>query len=330
MSRNTIEDLLDRYLKKETTPLENEQVEQWLAANHQDHNQWHSFNKETRAEWLDDLFTDIKTSISADTTPVVPLKAKNNWWLKVASIAAVIAIAFGLFWQWPTIKNQFGNDLETLQVAANQKRSIILSDGSKIWINASSELRYPKTFAGNKREVYLSGEAYFDIQHDSSKPFIVHTGKVKTTVLGTAFDIKANPQSGTVTVTVTRGKVSVADENRLLGYVTPGRQINYDINKQEHVEGTADLDKVLDWQDAEIRFDEITFATAIKDLQERFKVRITFDNENLANCRFTGVSLKGKNIDQILKVICTVNNATYQRNKNGNIIIYGKGCNQTQ
>jgi transmembrane sensor len=231
-------------------------------------------------------------------------------------------------WQWPLVKNLLNPQaFETLQVAYDQKREIILSDGSKIMVNAGATFKYPKTFDGKTREVYLTGEAYFDIKHDSSKPFIVHTGKVITMVLGTAFDIKADQASEAIVVTVTRGKVSVSDGSRLIGYITPGRQISYDVKKQEHIERAADITEVLSWQDTEIHFDDITFGEAVKDLQVRFKVNIAFANDKIKNCRFTGAALKGRNINQILKVICAFNNATFRYEKTDSIIIEGKGCN---
>ncbi|WP_293312616.1 FecR family protein [Pedobacter sp. UBA5917] len=327
MSRNNIEDLLDRYLKKETTIQENELVEAWFAAQEQDQNEWHMLDKTARAAWLNELFGDIQTTIGENTGKVVVMKPKNNRLSRIISIAAVLVIAFGLLWQWPAIKQLFNpQELETLQVAADQKREIVLSDGSKIVINAGAEFKYPKTFDGKTREVYLSGEAYFDIKHDSSKPFIVHTGKVMTTVLGTAFDIKADQSSNAVVVTVTRGKVSVSDGKKLIGYITPGRQISYDVKKQKHIEKAADIAEVLSWQDTEIHFDDTTFAEAAKSLQQRFKINIAFANDKIKNCRFTGAALKGKNINQILKVICAFNNATFRYDKAGSIIIEGKGC----
>jgi transmembrane sensor len=328
MSRNNIEDLLDRYLKKETTVEENEQVEAWLAAQEQDQNEWHMLDKTARAQWLNELFGDIQTSIADNNSKIVQMKPKNNGLIRTLAIAAVVVIVFSLIWQWPLVKNLLNPQaFETLQVASDQKREIILSDGSKIMVNAGATFKYPKTFDGKTREVYLTGEAYFDIKHDSSKPFIVHTGKVITTVLGTAFDIKADQASEAIVVTVTRGKVSVSDGSRLIGYITPGRQISYDVKKQEHIERAADITEVLSWQDTEIHFDDITFGEAVKDLQVRFKVNIAFANDKIKNCRFTGAALKGKNINQILKVICAFNNATFRYEKTDSIIIEGKGCN---
>jgi transmembrane sensor len=214
-----------------------------------------------------------------------------------------------------------------MQTASDQKKQMVLSDGSKIWLNAGSELKYPEKFNGTTREVFLTGEAYFDIKHDASKAFIVHTGNLVTTVLGTAFDIKANKTDRLIIVTVTRGKVSVSEGKRLLGLITPNQQISYNKQNKFHVETSVDASRVIAWQSAELRFEDITFQEAAKILSERFHVKITFNNDKIKACRFSGSALSGKNIDQVLKVICAFNNAHYDHNPDGSISINGKGCN---
>ena len=329
MSRHNIEDLLDRYLRKETSASENEQVEAWLDAHQQNQNEWYTFDEETRAEWLDDLFADVKRDMKQPEKPTLVLRRKNTLWLRVAAIAAVLVVAFGLLWQWPALQNWAGGTVfETLTVARGDLRMITLNDSSKIWINQNSTFRYPKAFNGKVRAVYLKGEAYFDIKHDASRPFVVYTGKVKTTVLGTSFNIKTDALSTAVVVTVNSGKVGVTDGDRLLGYLTPGRQISYDVKKQTPVESVADLTAVMSWQNTEIHFEDLTFAEAARALEKRFNISIRFANEKVGNCRFTGTIPKGKNINQVLEIICAfVDGAHYQQNKDKSITISGKGCN---
>jgi transmembrane sensor len=326
MSRIEIEILLERYLKGETNALENERVEKWLADNDNENSEWQRLNKDGREQWLNNLFTDIKSSVNAGK--VVDLHPKKIWWKSIAAVAAAAVIFLTLFFGWPAFHNVINPEkLMAMQVPANEKRELVLSDGSKIRINAGSEFQYPVTFNGNTREVYLTGEAYFDIVHDASKPFIVHTGNVITKVLGTAFNINADKKSNTVVVTVTRGKVSVADGTHLLGLITPNQQITYNTSNNEHIQNTVDANEVIAWQENDLHFEDITFEQAAKELQQRFKINIKFSNDKVKNCRFSGTALKGKNIDQVLKVLCSFNNATYQHNPDGSITIDGKGCN---
>ncbi|HVV02934.1 MAG TPA: FecR family protein, partial [Puia sp.] len=91
----------------------------------------------------------------------------------------------------------------------SEYKYLLLPDSTQVWLNASSTLEFPEHFRTNKREVTLSGEAYFDVRHSEKTPFIIHTGKVSTTVLGTSFNIKAYPDRQHIIVSVSTGKVKV-------------------------------------------------------------------------------------------------------------------------
>jgi transmembrane sensor len=328
MSRIDIEDLLDRYLKGEASPQEIERVEAWLNDNDAPGTQWQQMDKESRDQWLSGLFGEISESISTNEPKIIAMQPRKNLWRSIAAVAAILAISFTLYLAWPVLQNSLHpTQLTALKVAADQKKQVMLTDGSKIWVNSGSELKYPQTFNGKTREVYLEGEAYFDIKHDAFKPFIIHTGKVITTVLGTAFNIKADNLQHTVVVTVTRGKVSVANGDEKLGVITPNQQISFNTVNKQHLQRNVDAKQTIAWQDTDIHFDDITFADAAQQLQQRFKVKIDFANDKIKNCRFTGTAIEGEKLDKILKVICAFNNATYQTKADGTISIDGPGCN---
>lgn len=259
----------------------------------------------------------------------VPMVHKRKLWpqFSAAAAAAILLIGVFLYLYSPFFgKQNRSAQLIALNVPADQQRQLTLADGSTIWINAGSKVEYPKQFDGKTREVYLRGEAYFDIKHDPSKPFIIHTGKVQTTVLGTAFNIKEDPNSHQVTVTVTQGKVSVANGREVLGIVTPNQQISFNTTNHKYTLANVDAQKAIEWQKKDLYFDDISFADAAIKLGQRFKVKISFENEKISACRFTGTALNGENLDQILKVICSFNNASYQTQADGRILIKGEGC----
>jgi transmembrane sensor len=328
MNHNNIEDLLDCYLKNETSAEENQLVEQWLKDNGNADPAWQTLDPLNKHQWLSGVFAEIKDTINTNQPKVEVIRSRKNLWYSIAAAAAVLMISLGFYLSWPLLgKRILPSDLTTIAVPDHQKKQITLADGSKVWLNAGSELRYPKTFNGKSREIYLSGEAYFDIQHDDSKPFLIHTGKVLTTVLGTAFNIKEDKNTHTIEVTVTRGKVSVADEGKLLGILTPNRQLSINLLNRIPTEKIVDAKAVIAWQDADILFDDITFADAAIQLQQHFHVKIAFSNARLKNCRFSGSTLDGDNLEKILKVICAFNHATWQTKPDGSILIDGPGCN---
>jgi transmembrane sensor len=259
----------------------------------------------------------------------VPMVHKRKLWPQFRAVAAAAILLIGVFLYLYSpflAKQNRSAQLIALNVPADQQRQLTLADGSTIWINAGSKVEYPKQFDGKTREVYLSGEAYFDIKHDPSKPFIIHTGKVMTTVLGTAFNIKEDTKSHRITVTVTQGKVSVANGVEMLGVITPNQQISFNTSNNKYALAKVDAQKAIEWQKKDLYFNDISFAEATVKLEQRFKVKISFENEKISACRFTGTALNGENLDQILKVICSFNNASYQAQADGRILIKGEGC----
>lgn len=328
MDRNMIAALLDRYVKGETSEEENELIETWLQENNTPHSEWQHLNQQQKDQWLANTFHDIQSSIHVNDAKIVPMPPRKHLWRRIASVAAILIVCFSLYYEWPALQNGLHPaQLMALTVPENQQKQITLADGSKVWINAGSQLKYPQQFAGKTREVYLSGEAYFDIKHDASKAFIIHTGKVVTTVLGTAFDIKEDKISHTIKVTVTRGKVSVANGNKQLGILTPNQQISFNILDGKSSQTEVDAQQAIAWQKTELHFEDITFAEAASQLQQRFNVKISFSNNKVKECRFTGTALKGEKLDKILRVICAFNHASYQTKADGSIIIDGPGCN---
>ncbi|MEJ7559900.1 MAG: FecR family protein [Pedobacter sp.] len=336
MQSHDIDKLLDKYLKGETTTLENDQVKRWLAENELKDTQWKKLDANGREQWISNLWSDIDATIRQTDKVEATYNHKSGkvkalaLWKKVTAIAAILFLIMTVWVFWPIRQKEIdSSNFVTLNVPANLKKKITLDDGSVVWVNSLGQLRYPTVFTGNSREVFLSGEAYFDIHHDLGKPFIVHTGKVKTTVLGTAFNINSN-DSSLVVVTVTRGKVSVADQNHVIAYITPNQQLTYNTKDNSKQKVDVNATSVIAWQD-DLHFNNITFGQAAAILQSRFNVKINFTNDMISGCRFSGTALEGNELDQILKVICAFNQATYIYNPDGSITINGAGCiNQTE
>ena len=328
MSKIDIEELLDRYLKGETSSQETEQVEAWLNSYQNPGSGWQQMDRTSKDKWLAGLFQEIEATAGVHERKVMLMRPQRHLWLSVAAVAAMLTVFFSVYLAWPLLQSRLQTvRLTVLYAPVNQKKQVVLADGSTVRLNSNSQIKYSQAFSGKIREVYLSGEAYFDINHDAARPFIIHTGKVITTVLGTAFNIKEDSQLHSVTVTVTRGKVSVANGSEVLGTITPNQQISFNSVSRRHIQTNVDARQAIAWQESDLHFDDITFADAAAQLQQRFKVRISFANGKVKNCRFTGTALKGEKLGDILKVICAFNNAAYKTKSDGSIIIDGQGCN---
>ena len=182
------------------------------------------------------MFSKIKQRITAapEAGPVAlieRLNGSNKFYRLLKGVAAVLILslcAFGIY-KWAGSRHQV-NILAALQNTSTptQTRSeITLTDGTKVTLNAESTLKYPPSFEGATREVYLTGEAFFDVHKDHKHPFIIHTRKMNVRVLGTAFNVKAYPKDATTETTLIRGaiEVTLADRPSDRIYLKPNEKL---------------------------------------------------------------------------------------------------------
>lgn len=263
----------------------------------------------------------IKSKIKQAENPVVPLY--KHIWFRVAAILLVV-LAFGAI---------FLNKRQSVQVAMVQPKHypelnhyLTLKDGSKVVLHSGSQLHISNNFttAGN-REVTLVGEAYFDIKHDNKRPFIIHTGKVKTTVLGTAFNIKAYPGQKNIVVTVTRGKVKVEDDHAILAILKPDQQVVYNEKDKRAAEQKVVAVQSLKWARADMSFDSMPFGELTARLDQRYGVHIHFKNPDLASCPITGTFTGTESLIEVLTFLSQARGTSFTINNN-DVEIDGKGC----
>lgn len=262
--------------------------------------------------------------LETEGTAVSSRKPGPLMWKMVAASLVIIASSLGAFYY---IKKQSGIAQPTHTSASHVGHQIIkLPDGSVVTLNAGSTLDYPINFTGSTREVFLRGEAYFDVHHDASRTFVVHAGKIQTAVLGTAFNIKAYESEEDITVTVTRGKVKVSNDNSVLGIITPDQQIVFHKDTQFASQQSVDSKLSVVWAERDILFDDITIEEAVQQLEERFQVTINLTSDRIKNCRFTATFVRGEDLKQILTVICEFNRAEFVERKAGVFEVSGNGC----
>jgi len=279
---------------------------------------------EARAERI---FNEIMASSQADKPRNI--FRNQRFWYKAAAAILIIGIT-GFFYTMkiqPTEMQLVKFNTITVKPDKPSRRFINLPDGSSVILNENSKLELSKNFNSNgKREVYLSGEAYFDITHDPLHPFVVHTGKIFTTVLGTAFNIKASPGNKTVTVTVTRGKVKVGDNKHIYKFIVPNEQVIYDQNLTSPIKKPVKSDAIIEWTNEDIYFDDVSIKDVAKQLQERFDVSIVFSTEMIKSCKFSATFLKSQSLIQILNVIGEFNQIKYQFKDDKTVVLSGLGC----
>jgi transmembrane sensor len=205
----------------------------------------------------------------------------------------------------------------------NKKDLYHLPDGTTALLNEGSELSY--SFTENGREVTLKGEAYFDVAHDPSKPFIVHTGKISTRVLGTAFNVKAYTGQNEILVTVTRGKVQVSNDKQTY-LLTPNEQLAVNTVTDNFVKTDLDAEKVLTWKNQFLILDDVTMEKAASLISARYGVTITFINPAVKKCDINARFFNDEDLTDVMDMLSTAVSFKYSIGKDGSVAIDGEGC----
>ncbi len=185
-----------------------------------------------------------------------------------------------------------------------------LPDGSVVVLNAESRLRFPLNFSGEKREVFLNGEACFEVAKDSLRPFIVHTTKTDVRVLGTLFNVSAYPEEGQTEITLVNGAVQV-DAGELQEKLRPDQQLILDNQTLRARVRNVDARTYIAWTDGLFRFDAMSLEQLMLRLSRWFDISYEFKDEALKNVRFTGGFRKYDNINHIIKMIGEITNVSF-------------------
>ena len=331
MKKERIEYLIKKYAGNTITSAEEAELMQFIGHKDNDLNEIRALMEETWDDGTEPLVLDNQAADRIFEQVVKSDQPSRMRWLRpwMGWAAAFILLCFGTTFFYPKYSGQqnTANRFPLVNaIARSEHKKIILPDGSTVILNNNSTLEYPEKFTGPTRTVTLKGEGYFDIVHNPVSPFIVQSGKLKTTVLGTAFNIKALNGNDEIIVTVTRGRVSVADEHKVLGILEPNEQMVFHTGDKKPDLVKVQAKEIVQWQQNDLFFENITMEEAAAVLSQRFNTRITFLNDQGKNCRFTATFLKGESLDEIIKVITSFNDAEY-KTLPGEIIISGKNCN---
>lgn len=200
------------------------------------------------------------------------------------------------------VDNSTGMEYNTLNVPKGGEYSLILPDGSRVWLNSETTLRFPVQFAEGKRVVYLSGEAYFRVKKDTSAAFHVCTKQQEITVLGTTFNVSAYENDRFTETTLIEGKVAVeGGAERVV--MKPSEQ--YILDKRS---GVGELKKVetefyTSWIDGKFYFTSFTFEEIVKKLERWYDFTMIYEKDDIRQMRFSGVINKHRPIEEMLRFL---------------------------
>jgi len=279
-------------------------------------------------------WSNIELHIQASqpkTVGLMPLKANTNRGFKFYAwrVAATIILLLGV----TSLINLIFNAKSEKIVATNQTETNVmhlLPDGSKVFLNSNSEIRYPSKFDDAKREIYLTGEAYFEIKRDTLKPFIVRTSTTQIKVLGTSFNVDASLRNGKVEVVVAEGKVSFGKKQKnevdTTGIVILVKGSKGVFSEKENtLVKTSNADEnYLAWRTKRLVFNETELSQVLYTLGKVYNTDFVVKDSTLRICKLTA-TFDNHKLETIIEVLKTAFNIEIERN-GSTIILRGKGC----
>lgn len=302
MKNTHAEKLIAAYLSGNTVASEDEELMAWIDENPDsrkffdktvevwdaaDKGEYPDFSKGKKKAWNkleSSLFTDSE-DVAQPTAKIRPLNALL--FSKTFGIAASLALLLAIGWWW-----QQSPEVFTSQTLASEQTMVELPDGTRVWMNENSLLSYDDL--GTERRVIFEGEAYFDVQTDSLKPFTIHSGRAVTTVMGTAFNLRAYPQEDAVEVSVTEGKVALTqgnqkqmENNRI--ELTSGQTGVFD-KEEANVKILAEesVQNKTAWKSKQLNFEGMKFSQVLPVIERYYGIKIILENQSLLDCTLRG------------------------------------------
>lgn len=344
MKRKISEELLKKYLRNECTPEEEAIVDKWYGSFDHDKDD-ESFLAELESRGAEGkLFDRIRNKLGKPVFNDIPGKAsaglekrdtfRRTFYL-AAAITAVILVSGSVFYFSLFYKQVITAQMDLTQLSNESRmiKRVALEDGSVLWLHPRSKVEFPRTFLPDRREVMLTGEAFFLVSHDASRPFIIHSGNVVTRVLGTSFNIRAYEADDSIEVAVLTGKVSVTlaehvrrDSHTPVISLIAHEQVRYfkerDVLKKEDVQKESPV--LTMWKTSATSFNNVPVRDVLKSLNSSFHVTIEARNKDLLNCLIQA-DFTGLNLPDILEILSKSIEATYEI-KGNTFYLTGTGC----
>jgi len=190
----------------------------------------------------------------------------------------------------------------TMSTPNGRQYSLVLSDGSKVWLNAASSIKFPATFVGNERRVEITGEAYFEVAHNASMPFHVITKDQDITVLGTHFNVNSYDDEDAIRTTLLEGSVRVTSSNKNSVVLKPGQQSISVPNSPLTIHHSPDVENVLAWKNGLFNFNDADIKEIMKQAARWFDVEVKYQG-NISRDKFKGKISRNTNLSQLLKIL---------------------------
>ena len=329
MNGNTVEELVTKYLAGEATREEAKELLDWVASGKENEEFYLRYKKifdasaqRDRNRFAIDIDQEWNQFLNKvqkeEETPVVPLSPQRPVWMKLAAALLILAVS-GFIISWFISRNS-----DVVYKTEDETLAVNLPDGSHVTLNDHSTLTYSKKFNQKDRTLTLSGEAFFDVTHNTERPFIINAGKTQVQVVGTSFDVRAYDDENAVNVSVVTGIVKFSKDQDKEVKLSAGQRGIF-VKATHKLESTTVTDPNFNsWNTQKLVFVGDDLKSVVETLNKTYHANIIISAEIPPACVVT-VSFDHQSLEAVLHVLETTLNLTI-KNTSGKIEITHAGC----
>ncbi|MDR1555731.1 MAG: DUF4974 domain-containing protein [Tannerellaceae bacterium] len=224
--------------------------------------------------------------------------------ISLAAASVVLLLCVSNYIAYKQGYRQLNKQIVQLVNPLGMQSSIVLSDGTKVILNAGTTLKYPTAFTGKNREVEIEGEAFFEVIHNTYQVFIVKAGNVMLQVLGTKFNLKAYEEEKYITITLEEGSVEINLENQKNSLrINTGQQLLFDKSSLTFSRKQVNSSLYTAWKEGNFYFNSMTLEDIARQLERHFNVHINITSDKLKHIIYTGDFIRKESLEQVLNVI---------------------------
>lgn len=301
---------LEKYLVGDASQQEKESVQQWIETDEKNRKEFATLRR---------LYDLALAHLPDEAPPVRQQKRVFGGWLKIAVAIAITFTCSYYFLKLAPAREEAA--MQTLHIPAGQRAELTLTDGTKVWLNSLTTFSFPDRFSEASRDVFLEGEAYFEVAGDKTKPFSVHARSYDIRALGTEFNVIAyGSEQGKFETSLIEGEVEILSPNcdrsiKLL----PGNRI-YETDGRPIVDAIPNYDHFL-WRKGVISFENERVEDILKQLQLYYDIDIRNENASVNNMRYTGKFRTKDGIEHVLNVLKIPTQLRYHKDDETNFIL---------
>jgi ferric-dicitrate binding protein FerR (iron transport regulator) len=178
---------------------------------------------------------------------------------------------------------------------------IVLPDGTKVWLNAASYIKFPTTFSGDKRDIELKGEAYFEVAQNAKQPFEVSVSGMQVQVLGTSFNVNAYDDESNIKTSLIDGKVKVLNQSNA-SILAPGHEAVMNKNTNDIQVAAADVEDAIAWKNNVFSFQNADIPTIMRQIARWYDVEVSYEGK-VSTEKFVGEVSRNSNVSEVLKIL---------------------------